>query len=276
MSLVHTRWGRPDTNSDATSLKRAGILVDLGPQAATKVHAPRLARRDADGTILGAAIWEAPGHRISLSRQLAELPAFARALGWRGLVAAMRLQSRLAAYRPAEPHWYLAQIGVGGQARGTGVGSALLKSRLGVIDSMGLPVYLESSNEKNRGLYRRMGFSSIATISGVPDASPTAMWRAPGAAASDTGVRSSGQGERDPEMHPGEIDRALWQERTLAKTWIMRGGTLHLVPADELEDHVRSMAGQIAAGTAGSPGASDVQEAIPGAMVSLVAAHDLL
>ncbi|GAA2403758.1 winged helix DNA-binding domain-containing protein [Nonomuraea africana] len=39
---------------------------------------------------------------------------------------------------------------------------------------------------------------------------------------------------------PGEIDRALWQERTLAKTWVMRG-TLHLVPADELADHCAAL-----------------------------------
>lgn len=31
----------------------------------------------------------------------------------------------------------------------------------------------------------------------------------------------------------GEIDTALWADRTLAKTWVMRG-TLHLVPSDEL------------------------------------------
>ncbi|WP_228010515.1 DNA glycosylase AlkZ-like family protein [Nonomuraea phyllanthi] len=33
-----------------------------------------------------------------------------------------------------------------------------------------------------------------------------------------------------------EIDRALWVDRTLVKTWIMRG-TLHLVPSDTLADH---------------------------------------
>ncbi|WP_312882635.1 DNA glycosylase AlkZ-like family protein [Streptosporangium album] len=32
---------------------------------------------------------------------------------------------------------------------------------------------------------------------------------------------------------PGEVGGALWQERTLVKTWTARG-TLHLVPADEL------------------------------------------
>ncbi|WP_308250530.1 DNA glycosylase AlkZ-like family protein [Nonomuraea rhizosphaerae] len=38
--------------------------------------------------------------------------------------------------------------------------------------------------------------------------------------------------DRD-EIDRDEIDRALWQDRTLVKTWIMRG-TLHLLPADEL------------------------------------------
>ncbi|GGT10418.1 DNA glycosylase AlkZ-like family protein [Nonomuraea spiralis] len=39
---------------------------------------------------------------------------------------------------------------------------------------------------------------------------------------------------RSARPDPGEIDRALWTDRTLVKTWLMRGGTLHLVPADEL------------------------------------------
>jgi hypothetical protein len=34
-------------------------------------------------------------------------------------------------------------------------------------------------------------------------------------------------------LDPGAVDRALWEERTLVKTWAMRG-TLHLLRADEL------------------------------------------
>lgn len=177
-----TVMGSLTSASDQPRVRLAELFGAL--MRSGSLHAGRidLARRDEDGAILGAAIWELPGHRTSLLRQVAELPAFARALRWRGLRAAMRLQSRLAAHRPAEPHWYLAQIGVGAEARGAGVGSALLKSRLGMIDATGLPVYLESSNERNRGLYRRLGFASIATISGVPNVSPAAMWRAPVAA----------------------------------------------------------------------------------------------
>ncbi|MEW9553131.1 crosslink repair DNA glycosylase YcaQ family protein [Nonomuraea sp. NPDC050783] len=40
----------------------------------------------------------------------------------------------------------------------------------------------------------------------------------------------------------GEVGRALWEERTLAKTWLMRGGTLHLVPADELAVYCSALA----------------------------------
>lgn len=174
-----TVMGSLTSGSDQSRIRLAelfGALMRSGPLHGGRID---LARRDEDGAILGAAIWETPGHRTSFLRQLAELPAFARALGWDGLRAGMRIQSRLAAHRPAEPHWYLAQVGVGAEARGSGVGSALLASRLGAIDATGLPAYLESSNERNRALYRRMGFVSIATISGVPNASPAGMWRAP-------------------------------------------------------------------------------------------------
>ncbi|WP_261808385.1 winged helix DNA-binding domain-containing protein [Nonomuraea sp. C10] len=45
---------------------------------------------------------------------------------------------------------------------------------------------------------------------------------------------------RSDRPDPGAIDRALWADRTLAKTWIMRG-TLHLVPADTLADHCAAL-----------------------------------
>ncbi|GAA2216551.1 winged helix DNA-binding domain-containing protein [Nonomuraea monospora] len=38
-----------------------------------------------------------------------------------------------------------------------------------------------------------------------------------------------------------EIERALWGERTLVKTWLMRGGTLHLVPSDQLADYCSAL-----------------------------------
>lgn len=156
----------------------AGLFRGLLRTGAIRTGCVDLARRNNDGVVLGAAIWETPGQHASLLAQARELPTFVRALGWRGVPAAARLQATLAAHRPAEPHWYLAQIGVSAAARGTGVGSALLSSRLGHIDAAGLPAYLESSNERNRALYLRHGFSTIALLTGIPNASPAAMWRA--------------------------------------------------------------------------------------------------
>lgn len=137
-----------------------------------------LARRP-DGEIVGVAVWEPPGARTHLLRQVLELPAFVSALGLRGLRRALSVQALMAQCRPAEPHWYLAQIGAVASARGTGVGSALLGSRLARIDAESAPTYLESSNERNRRLYAREGFQEVTPIEGVVGARPMAMWRPP-------------------------------------------------------------------------------------------------
>lgn len=151
-------------------------LIRSGP-----LHGGRIdvARRDGDGAILGAALWEEPYSRTNIANQVGELPSFLRVLGWRGIISAARHQSVLASYRPAEPHWYLAEIGVGAEARGAGVGSALLGTRLEQIDREGMPAYLESSNERNRKLYERNGFTRTAVIRGIPNAAPVSMWRVP-------------------------------------------------------------------------------------------------
>lgn len=46
--------------------------------------------------------------------------------------------------------------------------------------------------------------------------------------------------QRRSSPEPGEVDRALWQERSIVKTWAMRG-TLHLLPADELPNVVATV-----------------------------------
>ncbi|TYB54591.1 winged helix DNA-binding domain-containing protein [Nonomuraea sp. PA05] len=46
---------------------------------------------------------------------------------------------------------------------------------------------------------------------------------------------------RSARPDASEIDRALWGDRTLVKTWLMRGGTLHLVPGDQLADYCSAL-----------------------------------
>lgn len=172
-AVVAAITGRPRPTS-AQLAALFGALMRTGALHHGRVD---LVRRTSDGAVLGVASWEAPGSVAHLVHQAAELPAFLRALGLKGLVYGARHQATLASYRPSEPHWYLAQIGVSAQARGTGVGTALLTSRLAAIDAVGTPAYLESSNERNRSLYMRHGFETISAITGIPGVRPAAMWR---------------------------------------------------------------------------------------------------
>jgi hypothetical protein len=45
---------------------------------------------------------------------------------------------------------------------------------------------------------------------------------------------------RRPTPRAGEVDRALWRDRTVVKTWAMRG-TLHLLAAEDLPAVVGTM-----------------------------------
>lgn len=153
-------------------------LISTGPLRRGHVD---LARRASDGVLVGVALWEPPGRPsslVNLAHEAAELPAFLRVLGVHGMIRAARNQARLASNRPAEPHWYLAMIGAADEARGMGVGSALLASRLAAIDAVGGAAYLESSTEQNRRLYVRHGFAMTSIITSVDGARPAAMWRA--------------------------------------------------------------------------------------------------
>lgn len=166
--------------------RRAERLVDLfhgvmasGSFATGTVD---LARREGEERIVGVASWEGPGaERGAFGRQVGQLPRFVRALGWSGIPRALRLLARLGHARPRSPHWYLAEIGVSAEARGLGVGSALLDTHLEALDAMRQAAYLESSTPDNRRLYRRAGFMELGPISGIPGARPARMLRAPGA-----------------------------------------------------------------------------------------------
>ena len=130
------------------------------------------------GEIVGTAVWEAPrDRREPLWPTVAQLPGYLRALGLRGALAALRHRTVLRRPRPTLPHWYLAEIGVSTEARGLGVGTLLLEHRLQRIDMAGEAAYLESSTERNRALYRRHGFVELGPITGLPSATPMAMWR---------------------------------------------------------------------------------------------------
>lgn len=66
-------------------------------------------------------------------------------------------------------HWYLMDLGVEPAQQGRGVGGALIAPMLLRIDGEGLPVYLETANERNIEFYRRHGFEVVAEQRVPPD-----------------------------------------------------------------------------------------------------------
>jgi GNAT superfamily N-acetyltransferase len=130
------------------------------------------------GVIVGGTIWYPPG-RWTPGVQLRTLLGFVRALG-RRLGPAARLEQALVRAHPRDLHWYLFAIGVDPAHQGSGVASALLRSRLARCDQAGEPAYLESSKLTNVPLYQHFGFATAEPMelpAGVPVITP--MWRAP-------------------------------------------------------------------------------------------------
>lgn len=81
-------------------------------------------------------------------------------------------------FHPKEPCWYLPMIAADPFATGQGLGAALMKHALGIIDEAGQPAYLESSNPRNISLYERHGFEVMGEIQLGTSPVMTPMYRA--------------------------------------------------------------------------------------------------
>lgn len=108
-----------------------------------------------------AAMWLPPGVELD-SERLFALSA--------ETVAAERMEEigmffgQMDQFHPEQPCWYLPMIAADPAATGQGLGAALMKHALKVIDDTGLPAYLESSNPRNISLYERHGFERMGEI----------------------------------------------------------------------------------------------------------------
>lgn len=154
------RWLMPKAGRDVQMFRALTDYVHAAPGCADIAID--------NGETVGAAIWDPPGHSVSLRQGLLGLSTLLLAMrsGFGRGVVLERVSTRA---RPAGQFWYLAQIGVSTPA--TGIGSALLERRLASIDG---PAYLESSNLQNVPLYQRFGFAVTQEIS-LPDDGPT-LW----------------------------------------------------------------------------------------------------
>ena len=143
--------------------------------------------------VVGAGFWQVPlPHRGGVRAFVRQVPELVRVLGIAGGLRALAHLRRMERARPDAPHWYLAEIGVSGSARGQGVGGRLLEHALDRVDRGRQGSYLESSTPHNRRLYRRHGFAEGAPLTGFASAAPVSMWRP----AADDGVGGPGGGNR--------------------------------------------------------------------------------
>lgn len=133
----------------------------------------------------GAALWLPPlpltkERRPSFLKRLKTLPKRASVSGYLRLRRMSYVDTLLKSKHPETPHYYLSAIGIRNEARGQGIGSALLASALERCDTEGIPAYLENSNERNLTLYLRHGFETMERVD-LPWGGPSLwlMWRKP-------------------------------------------------------------------------------------------------
>jgi ribosomal protein S18 acetylase RimI-like enzyme len=135
---------------------------------------------DTDGAVAAAAIWSPPEVESLSETEVGPLvDAIAGRYGDDGLMRVGAMGEAMEANHPGEPHLYLFIVGVDPSQQGHGLGEALLAPSLAHCDATGTAAYLESSNPRNIGFYRRLGFDTVSEF--YPEGGPvfTGMWREP-------------------------------------------------------------------------------------------------
>lgn len=129
--------------------------------------------------LTGAAVWALPRQWRSSALSEARL-GLSIGLGVRAPLTKALSMARVEAKHPAEPHLYLAMLGVDPRYQGRGLGSALITSGLDIADEERWPAYLETANDQNLAFYGRHGFEVIERFD-LPRGGPSIwrMWRAP-------------------------------------------------------------------------------------------------
>ncbi|PWV44376.1 N-acetyltransferase [Nocardiopsis sp. L17-MgMaSL7] len=161
------RWLFPDDNRRMAQSARAfALIAGFGsiPDGHTTVYEVK-EDRGHPPVVRGAALWtppEASGERLPVV--LRSLPHWLALVGLARVPEIVRYLGELRASAPEEAHWYLSVLGTAPVARGTGVGSRLLRAGLAQADADGVPVYLETMNSANIGYYEKYGFRVIRAI----------------------------------------------------------------------------------------------------------------
>lgn len=149
------RWMYPDATGYLTRFR--AFLLAFGGKAFTSRTVWRLGEFDA------VALWFPPHVEPDGDAVLEEVTRSVAADQHVDLLAVL---DQMDAAHPTFPHWYLPWFAVDGGRQGHGIGSALMRNCLALVDQDHLPAYLESPNPRNISFYERHGFE----VSGVAKA----------------------------------------------------------------------------------------------------------
>jgi GNAT superfamily N-acetyltransferase len=89
------------------------------------------------------------------------------------------MRTSMQEHHAREPHWYLNVLSAEPSRQGQGLGTAVLSPVLERCDAEGVGAYLESTNPRNRTLYRRSGFVDRDEMVFADSPGMLSMWRAP-------------------------------------------------------------------------------------------------
>jgi ribosomal protein S18 acetylase RimI-like enzyme len=76
-------------------------------------------------------------------------------------MAANETMDKIHKARVPGPHWYLFGVAVDPELHNQGIGSAIIREGLALADRESRPCYLETSEPRNLGLYKRFGFAVL-------------------------------------------------------------------------------------------------------------------
>ena len=124
------------------------------------------------GTALGAAVWipadagEAYDHAFDASRRAVHALTDDGGSRWDAF------WDWVESHLPDEPVWHLDAVAVEPEARGTGVGAALVNHGLERARADGAPAFLETGTARNVPLYEHFGFRTVKATE-APGGGPT-------------------------------------------------------------------------------------------------------